>query len=138
MTVWHPLAADQTLQLRKKLNFLIATKYFLVRYEILTNNANIIFDFRRQWKYKINWLTHWLGFGTLYKNMFVKFAYLKVTTRSTCYYSGNQKFCIWESQLLTCRIYFWNKTFLIVKIQSWNFVMFHKILNHEDAEKMFL
>ena len=43
LTVWHPLAAEQTLRLGscKKLKFFIATKYVLVWYEILTNNANI-------------------------------------------------------------------------------------------------
>ena len=38
------------------------------------------------------------------------------------------------SQLLTCRTFFRNKTFLFVKIESWNFVRFHEILNHNDAE----
>ena len=32
--------------------------------------------------------------------------YRIVTSRSTCYYSGNQKFCFLKSRLLTCRIFF--------------------------------
>ena len=30
----------------------------------------------------------------------------KVASRSTCYYSGNKKFCIFKSRLLTCRNYY--------------------------------
>ena len=45
-----------------------------------------------------------------------------VASRSTCYYSENQKFCFLESRLVTCCIFFFrNKTFLFVKIESWNF-----------------
>ena len=33
--------------------------------------------------------------------------YNKVASRSTCYYSGNQKFLILESQLPTCRTISW-------------------------------
>ena len=39
----------------------------------------------------------------------------KVASRSMCYDSGNQKFCILKSRLLTCRTFFRNKTFLFVK-----------------------
>ena len=31
--------------------------------------------------------------------------YRKVASRSTCYYSGNQKFCILNSRFLTCRTF---------------------------------
>ena len=35
-----------------------------------------------------------------------KSTYRIVTSRSTCYYSGNQKFCFLKSRLLTCCIFF--------------------------------
>ena len=63
-----------------------------------------------------------------------KRTYRKVASRSTCYYSENQKSCIFKSQLLTCHTFFRNKTFMFVKIDDWNFVRFHEILNHKDAE----
>ena len=47
-------------------------------------------------------------------------AYCIVASRSTCYYSENQKFCFLKSRLLTCpHIFFRNKSFLL-KIESWN------------------
>ena len=33
------------------------------------------------------------------------FRYHIVTSRSTCYYSGNQKFCFLKSRLVTCRTF---------------------------------
>ena len=48
--------------------------------------------------------------------------YRIVASRSTCYYSENEKFCFSKSQILTCRIFFFrNKTFLFVVQMSWNF-----------------
>ena len=33
-------------------------------------------------------------------------------------------------------LFFRNKTFLFVMIESWNFARFHEILNHKDAENL--
>ena len=40
----------------------------------------------------------------IFRNKHMK--YRIVASRSTCYYSGNQKFCFLKSRLLTCRIFF--------------------------------
>ena len=48
--------------------------------------------------------------------------YRIVASRSTSYYSRNQKFCFLKSRLQTCpNILFRNKTFFVLKIESWNF-----------------
>ena len=64
--------------------------------------------------------------GTYYVCIAKPEKYLKVASRSRCYYSGNQKICILKSQLLTCPTFFRNKTFMFFKIESWNFVRFQK------------
>ena len=59
-----------------------------------------------------NWGAQWLMVLT----------YRIVASRSTCYYSGNQRFCFLKSRILTCpNIFFRNNTFLFLKIENWNF-----------------
>ena len=47
--------------------------------------------------------------------------YRNVASRSTCYYSWNQKFYIFKSWLLTCRIFFRNKTFFVFQDRKLKF-----------------
>ena len=39
--------------------------------------------------------------------------YRIVASRSTCYYSGNQKFCFFKSRLVTCRKFFYEQNFFV-------------------------
>ena len=52
-------------------------------------------------------------------NQWITIKYCKVASRSMRYCSGNQKFCILKSLLLTCRIFFLGTK--LFKIESWNF-----------------
>ena len=53
--------------------------------------------------------------------MYNSLNYRTVASRSTCYCSENQNFCFLKSRILTCRNFFLNKTFLLLKLESWNF-----------------
>ena len=50
------------------------------------------------------------------------------------YYSGYRKFWMLKSGLLKWAHFFRNKTFLLVKIERWNFESFHEIKYPKDAE----
>ena len=58
--------------------------------------------------------------------------YHEVSSRSSCYHSGNQKFCILKSRLLTgalltCNSFFRNKTFLFCQDRKLQMMLIHQI-----------
>ena len=62
------------------------------------------------------------GFKMFWRPHSNPYIYHIVASRRTCYYSGNQKFFFLKSWLLTCpNTFFRDKTFLFLKIESWNF-----------------
>ena len=84
----------------------------------------------------------------MWSRFFVEKKYRIVSSRNTCYHSGNQKFCILKSRLVTSRIFFLEtklfclsrqkaEIFSIFMIQ--NFVKPHKILAfYLDKQKGFV
>ena len=67
--------------------------------------------------------------------------YRIVASRSTCYYSENEKFCFLKSRILSCRIFFlgtklfcllfiWAEIYSILLL--WDFMDPHKISAHSD------
>ena len=61
------------------------------------------------------------------------FVWITIKSRAEARVTG-QKIRVSITNML--HLFFRNKTFLSAKIESWNFVRFHEILNHQNAENV--